>query len=1791
MSFDFLQMNDHCDINKLVRLEAHLNGTSCGVESPLRRDAKVNLLKFLQTGAVKSFERSYDDMVFELDKTGGLSCLRNIVPVPPDGALSQKNGFDLQGLLAEASRSKTRLDDLVKEIVEECDGGCRYQEASVKSPESSQRKADKSYNGDVRRLTDMARVSVICDTPEDLERTYIGIKNNFEVQVIHIESHPSSSMASATNYLKQGYVPFSGKPEDFHGWSGLFYSIMDEQGLGDIMAGTETAPASAASSADSDRAAFDRTTLEFKRKNGKLYTRLNFATSDCADGFSSTASQVVRAFGPARVGEHGDGRAAYVALEAKYRQKGTYRMHELQRELGSLAVTAEDDYDPARAIQDLRRISSELESLGDKVVPARQTHILLNALPDQHYAQLKAALVCGQADGSELDLDFENVAHRATAYHTLQIRGKVSAHGRAHNTVVHGGARSFRKQGGRGGRGGRNRQGNGSQPTGDNGSSGSSAGNSRGDSPGGAQDVRGRGRGNKSNKGGNKSHQKGRDRQGRCKYCHNSTEHGWDGCPLRLENVREDNAQQANAAAPEPSTQAWFTRVEESSGEPEDFSISFGEPQALEMPAAALPEKRAAVGVQEGLVIYDPQALEMPAAALPEERAAAEEEVPEAPVAALPEECAADDAQVLDAPAVALPDERAAAEKQVAEAPAAALPEERAADDEQVLDTPAVPLPEERAADAASDVQVQNPLADATDIVAYTSVYQVKDESARSTIMFVDTAASSHMVSADSYASRHVTEKSDCNVRIKGSCGTSSAAQKGILRFGISNDRNQLVPVELQVLLVDNLGANILSVGALKERGVMCDLLSTPPALRSSDQAFPISTEISRMYSVNIVLDDMRMDGTAMLLKTKVNAHMWHRRMGHCNPRALQQLARKEHSGVKFDQNIESGDCEVCAVGNSKKSSHPPANRPRAGTRLALLHVDTWSHSVKSLGGHKGAVMFTCDNTRMRFGFPIKSKDAAAEALETVVKEEADPEGLCITTLHCDGGGEFKGRFAALAASLGIKIETNAPYMPQGNAVAERGFGTVAAITRRLLLGAPHLPESLWAEAFQYAIYILNRTPTDVLGGKAPLEVWENKPLGSLHHIREFGSVCFKHVEAGDRPNKLAARAEKMFLVGVNPKSRSWRLWSPRDKFKITNSAEVSIREKAPRDVVPPKAGHDPLPETPMIYHPGPEESDDDVDSVVEPQDEQKDNEPEPTPQAQEPGPRRSTRNPKPTERLNLFTFATEEEAFEQVERSLLTGSSLGNNGTGNPGEVGYRAPDPSSYDEAIRGQDALDWQESMRNENQSLVDLDVYDWVEPPTSAQDQPIPSRYLYKRKYKNGELARLKSRVVVQGFHQADTGEDKAAPVASMESVHLLIAIAAKNGFGLKQADIKTAFLHARVPANAKPIYVIPPKGFECSPEQQGKVWRLKAWLYGLRLSPKGWNGTFHDFLLEIGFVQSTADPCLYILNAGGVLLLVYVDDILLSGSDEAQVMRVVEQLKERFDTVFLGDAQFLLGMALERNVDAGTIFLSQEMYAKAVLDKFGMADAHSTKTPAEAGPISTVEEKVLSPEDTVYFRSATGSLLYLSRGSRPDITHSVMVLTKSMAKPGPKAMAKLKRVLRYLKGTTTIGITYTEDADGGDKLTAYADSDFAGDQDKGYSTTGVVLYLAGGPVIWIAKNQTVLAISTFEAEVVALSKACLMVIHFRNLLESLKMKQKQATVLYEDNAGAVAFAKGSKITPRTKHIDVKFHHVRHLEDQNVVDVTYIDTNRQRADILTKSSGAVKFLQNRLILLGV
>jgi len=267
-------------------------------------------------------------------------------------------------------------------------------------------------------------------------------------------------------------VLFSGDPAQFEGWVTLTRSLMSEAGLSRVMSGAETAPEPlAAGATETQIAEHEKTALKFKEKNGKVYTRLLLATSDGPDGYSSPASQVVQQHGPVGDEEYGDGRGAFVALQQKYRVEGVFRMQQLHEELASVMVTAADKYDPARAIQQLRRICLELDKLGDTVVETRKAGALLRALPNDQYGSFKNVLMSEKTTLGSNGLVFEEIARRATSYHAMQIRGEMSdhgdgsgSHGRALNTVAHGGARGLRRHGGRGGRGargGRSRRGNG----------------------------------------------------------------------------------------------------------------------------------------------------------------------------------------------------------------------------------------------------------------------------------------------------------------------------------------------------------------------------------------------------------------------------------------------------------------------------------------------------------------------------------------------------------------------------------------------------------------------------------------------------------------------------------------------------------------------------------------------------------------------------------------------------------------------------------------------------------------------------------------------------------------------------------------------------------------------------------------------------------------------------------------------------------------------------------------------------------------------------------------------------------------------------------------------------------------------------------------------------------------------------------------------------------------------------------------------------------------------------------
>lgn len=191
-----------------------------------------------------------------------------------------------------------------------------------------------------------------------------------------------------------------------------------------------------------------------------------------------------------------------------------------------------------------------------------------------------------------------------------------------------------------------------------------------------------------------------------------------------------------------------------------------------------------------------------------------------------------------------------------------------------------------------------------------------------------------------------------------------------------------------------------------------------------------------------------------------------------------------------------------------------------------------------------------------------------------------------------------------------------------------------------------------------------------------------------------------------------------------------------------------------------------------------------------------------------------------------------------------------------------------------------------------------------------------------------------------------------------------------------------------------------------------------------------------------------------------------------------------------------------------DVKAGTILLTQGTYTKAVLAKFATIDVHPTITPTEVGPVNVVQESIISPENTPMFRSTMGSTFYMSVGSRPDIGHLVLVLTKGQNNPGPKAMVRVERILWYTKGTILSAMTYSEEAEDGDKITTYADSDVVGNPDDRRLITGLAMFLRGVPVNRQCLGRTMAALSSKEVEYVVKSNACTMIIHFRHLMGTL-----------------------------------------------------------------------------------
>ena len=404
------------------------------------------------------------------------------------------------------------------------------------------------------------------------------------------------------------------------------------------------------------------------------------------------------------------------------------------------------------------------------------------------------------------------------------------------------------------------------------------------------------------------------------------------------------------------------------------------------------------------------------------------------------------------------------------------------------------------------------------------------------------------------------------------------------------------------------------------------------------------------------------------------------------------------------------------------------------------------------------------------------------------------------------------------------------------------------------------------------------------------------------------------------------------------------------------------------------------------------------------------------------------------------------------------------------------------------------------------------------------------------------------------------------------------MAALKNWKIHHLDVKSAFLNGEI---NEVIYVKQPEGFLVK-GKEGHVHRLKKALYGLKQAPRAWYFKLHACLLSLGFIKSEFEQSLYLKRSDGETLIVgvYVDDLIVTGSSSDVIETFKTEMTQEFDMSNLGSLSSYLGIEVKQGENF--IFLSQTGYAKKVLQHAKLGECNAVATPLEARVKFTNEEGRSTVNSTVY-RSLIGSLRYLTH-TRPDLLFSVGILSRYMESPTLEHYNGVKRILRYIKGTKDFGLLYKK-GDMRGELIGFSDSDFAGDCHDRKSTSGYIFLFGGMAVSWSSQKQSIVALSSCEAEYIAATSATCQAIWMSRLIRELTSNEVSMAKLMVDNQSAITLSKNTGHHNRTKHIDTRYHFIRECVENKRIEISFVRTEDQLADILTKALGRLKFQEMR------
>ncbi|WJX24547.1 hypothetical protein P8452_13641 [Trifolium repens] len=911
--------------------------------------------------------------------------------------------------------------------------------------------------------------------------------------------------------------------------------------------------------------------------------------------------------------------------------------------------------------------------------------------------------------------------------------------------------------------------------------------------------------------------------------------------------------------------------------------------------------------------------------------------------------------------------------------------------------------------------------------------------------------------------------------------------------------------------------------------------------IRDSDKSIVFrGLRKGNVYKIN--LSELTEQKIVCLLSVNDEKWVWHQRLGHANWRLISKLSKLNLVKGLPNLNYHSDAlCGPCQIGKISKTSFKPKNVVSTSRPLELLHIDLFGPvSTASINGKKYGLVIVDDYSRWTWVKFLRVKDDAYDVFSIFCTQVQNEKGLKILKVRSDHGGEFENEpFATFCEDHGIVHEFSAPRTPQQNGVIERKNRSLQEMARTMM-HETKLAKHFWAEAVNTACYIQNRIYIRPLLNITTYELFKGRKP-NISYFHQFGCTCYiLNNKAYKR--KFDAKACKGIFIGYSERSKAYRVYNS-ETNTVEESIHVRFDDKEPDSKmseqdnsyagVPyqytntePEKASEAVEASEAVLEEDAEEA-----SQLEASQEHDDTSEEDTqPSADvDEAPRRKFkyRSSHPEDLIlgNKESPRRTRSDYQQLDSLLGLISMI----------------EPKNVDEALTDDG---WIVAMQDELNQFQRNDVWDLV--PRPAHKNIIGTKWVFRNKM-NEQVARL-------------------------EAIRLLLSYAVNNGITLYQMDVKSAFLNGVI---SEEVYVKQPPGFE-DLKNPDYVYKLKKSLYGLKQAPRAWYERLSNFLLENGFQKGQIDNTLFRKTSKKDILIIqiYVDDIIFGSTNASLCKSFSKLMQDEFEMSMIGELKFFLGIQINQGKD-GT-YIHQSKYTKELLKKFNLEDCKIMSTPMHPSS-SLSKEEIGSKVDQKLYRGMIGSLLYLT-ASRPDILYSVCLCARFQSDPREPHLTAVKRIFRYLKGTTNLGLLYKKSLDS--KLVGFCDADYAGDKIERKSTSGNCQFIGENLISWASKRQTTIALSTAEAEYISAAKCCTQLLWMKYQLEDYNIAESSIP-LYCDNTAAIHLSKNPILHSRAKHIEIKHHFIRDHVQKGTIDIQFIDTEHQWADIFTKPLAIERF----------